>query len=120
MGFMFALSSYDGPGAQTGGTNVLAIVSLISGILSFVGSGCCCVPIISLLAMFGVPLLALVAIVTGILGISAASRTGTGKGMAITGIGLGVMGILTGIGLIVASMFLGIGVSALDAASRGF
>jgi hypothetical protein len=58
-------------------TNGVAIASLICGILG-------CVPFVTSLA----------AIILGVVGIGSARKTGSGKGMAIAGIILGILGIL--------------------------
>jgi hypothetical protein len=111
----YFLMSSPGTDAEGGGSNTMALVSAISGALAIVGTGCCCVPIVSCFAQLIVPVLALVAIVTGILGMSKANELGgTGKGMAMAGIGMGVGAFLLGIVAVVVGMFLGAGMGALQ------
>ena len=81
-----------------GGTNGAAIAALIVGILALLGG---IIPFIGVVA--GI-LLGLIALVLGIVGLrkARAPGVGTGRGMAITGIVLGILGLLFGIGQIVA------------------
>ena len=67
-----------GQGGPTSPSPVLGIISLVTGILTFV-PGCCC-------GLIGIPM-ALVAIGTGIAGIVMANQgKASGKGMAIAGV----------------------------------
>src|SRR3954471_5500421 len=68
----------------------LAIVSLVCGVLGIVTT-CCC-------GLLGLPI-PLAAIITG--GIALAQPAAGGKGMAIAGVGLGVLCFLLGLGLFI-------------------
>ncbi|MBN2801034.1 MAG: hypothetical protein JXX28_17985 [Deltaproteobacteria bacterium] len=80
------------------GPNILAIVSLVAGGLALLSTLCCCIPFVSMLEMFILPLLVLVGLITGGLGMAQANRTGEGKPLAIGGIllslGAGLIGLL--------------------------
>lgn len=68
---------------------VLAIISLVTGMFSVL-TNCCCI--------YVVPVPALVAIVTGILGLKKVKEgTGGGKGMAMAGLICGVIAIVLAI-----------------------
>jgi hypothetical protein len=69
---------------------VLAIISLVCGVLGIVTT-CCC-------GILGVPV-PIIAIVCG--GIALAQPNSSGKGMAIAGVVLGVICLLLGIGLLI-------------------
>ena len=90
-----------------GGTNVLAVVSLITGVLALLSSGCCCVPILSMFSAVLLPVLSLVAIVTGILGLGQAKVTGQGKGLSMAGIGLGTGAIVVALAVMSLSVVAG-------------
>lgn len=79
-----------------GGSNALAIVALVFGILSLT-VGCCCWTHIP----FG-----LTAVICGALGMKKASETGTGKGMALAGL------ICGGIALVLYTILALIGIAA--------
>jgi hypothetical protein len=68
------------------------IVSLVLGIVSILSVGCCCIPIVSYLAMLLVPILAIATIITSGVALSAARAEGENQVPAIAGL---VMGILT-------------------------
>jgi hypothetical protein len=67
--------------------NGLAVAALVLGILTFVCLG---------------PIAGIAAVVLGILGVNKAKETGTGKGMAIAGIVLGIVGTIVFVIAIVA------------------
>ena len=91
-----------------GTPNQAATISVVTGGLAFVGNGCCCIPIISYLAAVVVPALAVVAIVTGGLGLSAASTgDGEGRGAAMVGMSLGILTLLMDIGMVMALLGAG-------------
>jgi len=106
--------SYQDPYGPTGQSNTLAIVSLVLGILSLVFFPCCCLPFVSYLAMVVVPILALAAIITGFLGLSAAKTSGTGKGMAMGGLITGFGSVLLGLIYFVIIILAMFGVVALN------
>ena len=90
--------SFGGDPSQGGGTNQMAMASLVCGGVSIASSICCCVPLISIVAVFVVPTLGLAAIVTGVLGLQAANKMGgTGKTESIVGIVLGSFGVAAGL-----------------------
>jgi hypothetical protein len=92
---------YDTPPAG----NPFALVALITGILSLLGNGCCCVPIISILAIFAYPLTAIlmvVSLITGVLGVMRARANG--EGMALAAVGLVASGV--GVALLVLNIAL--------------
>jgi len=79
---------YDG-GSGTPTPNNLAMASLVCGVLSLLGTGCCCIPILNYLAMALYPLtfiLMIVGIVTGFMGRSQAAQTGEGGQNATIGL----------------------------------
>jgi len=79
-------------------TNGLAIAALVCGLLS--------VPLF--ITIVGGILLGLVAIVLGFLGLSRAKKTqNSGKGMAITGIVSGALGLILSVAAIAGLSFLG-------------
>ena len=88
-------------GGQPGGTNTLAIVALVLGILSLPGV-CCCYSL-----PFSIP-----GIVVGIIALTQINKNPAqdGKGLAITGLVLCVLGILLGIGLLI----FGVAISSSD------
>lgn len=71
-----------------------AVASLVTGIIALIVS----------ITIVGGLLFGLVALVLGIVALGRAKRGGGGRGMAITGIVLGVLGALVAIGLIVAAV----------------
>lgn len=73
------------PAQQSTGTNGLAIASLVTGILAF---PLVCIPFLGI----ATPLLAIAAIILGIIGINQTKQSGQqGRGMAIAGIVLGAL-----------------------------
>jgi hypothetical protein len=100
------------PNAQP---NTIATVSAVLGGLSFVGSGCCCVPLLNYIAMILVPLLATAAIVTGIIGRSKVAETGSGGTASLVGIVGGAMTFLVAIGLFLFTAIMGAGFGILGA-----
>ena len=97
-----------GPSSQEAPTDqVLAIISLVLGILSIVSS-CCCGAVLPLVGLVGVPL----GIGAGITGFIALKKvkdgSGGGKGLAMTGMILGiVMTVLWVVGLIIFFLVFG-------------
>lgn len=100
---------YDLPPAS----NTIATVSAGLGVAALLGTGCCCVPLVNYLAYLAVPVLALAAVVTGIVGMSQANTSGVGKSQAMVGIGAGAGSIVVGIGMVVVSAILYGGLSAV-------
>ncbi|EEF59881.1 DUF4339 domain-containing protein [Pedosphaera parvula] len=89
----YASSPPPAPGSLPAKTNGMAITSLIFGILSLLIGWACCGPLLSLLG-----------IIFGIIGISQTNKssgTQTGKGMAITGIVLSILGLIISVIIIV-------------------
>ncbi|MBC7851831.1 MAG: DUF4190 domain-containing protein [Pirellulaceae bacterium] len=78
------------PPPQAPGPPVLAIISLVCGVLGIVTT-CCC-------GILGIPV-PIIAIICG--GIALAQPNAGGKGMAIGGVALGVICLLAGIGLLI-------------------
>jgi hypothetical protein len=78
------------PPQQPEGAPVLAIISLVCGVLGIITT-CCC-------GLFGLPI-PLAAIICG--GIALAQPNAQGKGMAIGGIALGVLCFIVGILLLI-------------------
>lgn len=82
--------------------NTVAVVSLVSGVVSILLGMCACgmgfIPIVNFLSWLPMGLagiLSLVAVVTGGLGISKANQmNGAGKGQAIGGLSLGCLGVM--------------------------
>jgi hypothetical protein len=105
------MADFDEGGTATAETNVLAVVSAIAGGLAFLSSGCCCVPILSIVSMLVLPVLSLVGIGTGIAGLGQAKVSGQGKGLAMVGIGLSAGAIL----MAVAAMSLSVVAGATSA-----
>lgn len=92
-------------------TSTMAILSMVAGIVSIVGSCLCC----------GVGVAGIAAIVLGILGqreIRQSNGAKSGSGMAIAGIVTGVIGLLLTIGLAVAMVALSDGFSYYDSYSN--
>ena len=96
------------------GSNTMAQVSVATGAASLLGSGCCCLPLVSYIAMAIVPPLAIAAIVTGVMAQSSAAEHG-GGGMAKLGIGLGIATFVLDIGMVALSVFMGVGFVSLIA-----
>jgi hypothetical protein len=89
------------PPQPSGGTNGAALAAIICGILSIV----CFIPFFFLIITIPIGLvLAVVAIILGIVGLGAAKRIGVGRGQAITGIATGsatlVLALLAVVGFI--------------------
>ncbi|MGI8979459.1 MAG: DUF4190 domain-containing protein [Pirellulaceae bacterium] len=81
------------PPPQPQGSPVLAIISLVCGVLGVVTT-CCC-------SIFGLPV-PIIAIVCG--GIALAQPNSSGKGMAIAGVVLGVLCVLLAIVLLIIGL----------------
>ena len=96
------------------GSNAMAQLSVAAGAASLLGSGCCCLPFVSYIAMAIVPPLAIAAIVTGVMALSSAAEHG-GGGMAKMGIGLGIATFVLDIGMVALSFFMGVGLVSLAA-----
>ncbi len=96
------------------GSNTMAQVSVATGAASLIGSGCCCMPFVSYMAMAVVPPLAIAAIITGTMALSSAEEQG-GGGMAKLGIGLGIATFVLDIGMVALSFFMGVGLVSLIA-----
>ena len=100
-------------------TNTLATVSAVLGVLSVLGTMCCCVPLISYLAMVLVPLLSLGAIITGFVARGQAAQTGVGGTAANIGIAGGFVSMIICVGIIALGMIAGVGVAALSLLGNG-
>ncbi|MGD0612801.1 MAG: DUF4190 domain-containing protein [Anaerolineales bacterium] len=86
-------------------TNVISIISLVVGIIGLLGV--CVAIFIPVAGPICVGILAIVAIVTGFLGMNQVGKTGEkGRGMAIGGLILGVVTLL-------AACLLGVGAAVL-------
>jgi hypothetical protein len=87
-------------------TNVLSIVSLVVGIVGLLGL--CVAVFIPVAGPICDGLLAIGALVTGFLGMSQTGKTGEkGKGLAITGLILGIIAVLGACLLGIGTAFLG-------------
>ena len=83
-------------------TNVLAIISLIGGILGLLGICLGIIPVIGLFCSIPGGVFGLAAVVLGMIGINKTKVTGEkGKGMAIAGL---ILGVLTLLGVCVYSV----------------
>jgi hypothetical protein len=85
--------------------NTLALVSLTTGIFALIGSGCCCVPYLNMLAMMAYPLtliLTVTALVTGYLGFKKSKQAGEASGIPMAIIGM----VASGIGLLLVAIEL--------------
>lgn len=89
------MDEFAAPDGETkaGGTNVLAIVSLILGILSFI-LNCCC-------GWCAIPL-AIGGIITGVLGMGRANKDGDGTSKILSIIGMA----LSGLALLIFAVFM--------------
>ena len=95
--------------------NVLAIISLVLGIMAIVGQICNCVPLVNYAAMVLLPMLGIAAIITGGIGISKANTMdGEGKPLAMAGVGLGCASLLVTATFVALIIF---GVAAVVAAN---
>lgn len=92
---------YDDP--TPAGPNVLAIVSLVLGIVTILSTGCCCIPIVSMGEFLLLPILVIAAWITGILGFLRAEQAG-GKGFAIGGMALSAVGVIVAVLLYLFTM----------------
>ena len=94
--------------APTAKTNVLTIISLVTGIIGFISM---CLGIIPFLGWvcYGIGgLCAVAALVLGFVGMNQAKKNGEkGRGMAITGIVLGALGLLGICVFVVISLVMG-------------
>lgn len=106
------MADFDAGGPASAETNVLAVVSIITGGLAFLSSGCCCIPIASIFAAVVLPLLSLIGIVTGMLGLGQAKVSGQGKGLAMAGIGLSGAAVLVALSILLLT-FVGGAASAI-------
>ncbi len=80
------------PGTKT---NVLSIVALVTGILGFLSMCLGFIPFLGVLCNIVGGLASVAALVTGFIGMNQVKTTGEkGRGMAITGIVLGALGII--------------------------
>jgi hypothetical protein len=95
-------------------TNTLAMISVGTGAAALLGSGCCCLPIASMIAQFLVPVLATTAIITGAIALQSVAEQG-GGGLAKTGIGLGISTFILNIGMFLLALFTGVGLIGLAA-----
>ncbi len=76
-------------------SNVLSIISLVTGILGLVSMCLSIIPILGWFCIAAGSLLSIAALVTGFIGMNKIKQTGEkGRGMAITGIVLGALGVL--------------------------
>ncbi|MBH24839.1 MAG: hypothetical protein CMH57_10370 [Myxococcales bacterium] len=80
-------------GGGSSDADTMAIVSIGSGIGSFVSMFCCCVPFINYIAWLIQPTLAIAAIVTGYIALRDQALDSEHKTYAKVGMGLGVAGI---------------------------
>lgn len=94
--------------------NTLATVSAVLGVVSVLGTCCCCVPLISYLAMVLVPMLSLAAIITGIFARQQAQRTGVGMTPAMIGIGGGIGAVVIMVIMFGLGALAGVGFMALS------
>ena len=96
------------PPAPAAKTNILSIVSLVTGIVAVLGM---CIGIIPFAGLFcSIPggLFAIAALVTGFMGTSQTKQNAEkGRGMAIAGIVLGAIGLLGVCVLIIISLVAG-------------
>lgn len=84
---------------------VIALISLITGILAAIGHACCCIPYVGMLGMLAYPLTALVlivSVVTGVVGIVQARGNGSTPGLALSIVGL----VCDGVALAIVAMYL--------------
>jgi hypothetical protein len=83
------------PPVQTSSkNNVLAIISLVTGIIGLLFSCAALVPFIGWLSLICVAPCGLAALITGIIALTQVKKTGEkGKGMAMAGLIMGVLGI---------------------------
>jgi hypothetical protein len=87
-------------------TNILSIISLIVGIVSFLGI--CVSWLIPIAGPICLGLLAIGAIVTGFIGMSQAKKNmEKGRGMAIAGLVLGILALLVACALGIVSAIFG-------------
>ncbi|GAB4202976.1 MAG: hypothetical protein OHK0013_16700 [Sandaracinaceae bacterium] len=95
-------------GLPGGGENNLAMASLICGAVSVASLICCCIPFLNYASYVIVPCCGLAAIITGILGLREANRTGVRKNEAIAGIVLGSVGfVMIAIAIVLAIVGVG-------------
>ena len=77
-----------------GENNPFGIISIVTGVLALLGQGCCCVPLISILALLAYPLtiiLFITSVATGIVGIMRARSSG--ESVALPAAGLAINGV---------------------------
>ncbi len=101
-----------GPGPSSSNADTLAMVSVITGALALLSSLCCCIPLISYLAMVINPMLAVIAIVTGFLAHNDSALSPDKKTLAKVGIGLGI-GNFVFIAVLVVIAIVGFGGMAI-------
>jgi hypothetical protein len=91
--------------ALTQKTNILAIISLVTGIVGLLGI--CVALFLPIVGPICVGVLAIAAVVTGFIGMSQAGKNGEkGKGMAIAGLIIGIVSLL-------AACLIGVGTALL-------
>lgn len=98
---------------------VLGIVSLILGIVSIVGNCCTCIPVISWIVAFALPIFAIVGLILGIVGMKKSKKAGFKNTFAIIGLIISIVGIIIAIVSIVLSVF-GLSMFAIAGASGAF
>lgn len=87
--------------------NNVANISLGLGAVSLLGHACCCIPFVSAIMSMLIPMCAVGAIVTGVMGRNAAAELdGEGMMQANIGLGMGLVVILMDVGIFAAT-FLG-------------
>jgi hypothetical protein len=91
------LDPYAAPVAQGGSGGGMATASLVLGVASVVMSLLSCVPFVSYCTCIAVPVMALIGVILGFVGIS----NPAGKGQAIWGIVLNILAVVICIALVV-------------------
>ena len=92
-------ASYDeyedyGPQGAGGPAGILGTISVVASVIGLIGQGCCCVPIISYLAMMVVPMAILVGIGTGIAGLVVSEPYEQGRTTSKFGLALGIFDVV--------------------------
>jgi hypothetical protein len=97
--------------------DTLGTVSAVCGVLSLLGTGCCCIPLINYIAMLVFPLtmvLMIVGLVTGFMGRSNAAATGGNPQMANIGLGASIGAIVLFLAIMALQIVLGGGLMILS------
>jgi hypothetical protein len=77
----------------SGGSDTLGTISFVSGLIGLFGQGCCCIPLINMIASMVIPICMMLAIILGIAGVASAAGAGRRAPLSWMGLVLGVFDV---------------------------